>query len=215
MLAYTNEHFGKEPTQNFAAAVKLKVEFIVLNQLMEITTQTRYSSLQGGGRYAKHGSGSNTNAKDKKSSTGDSQRPRKSGETDPFAMITVQNERRTVGSKASSPSMASSGSTAYEKITEPASAFTVNVNKSLPDDPLPARKGGTTHFEEVKVEAGGTLATCAKMSSLDSLALRYDPITGDMVREGEPKGYWGRMWQALPTGEETREMKERIRVLGV
>ena len=53
VLAYTNEHFPKEPTQNFVYAFKLKVEFVVLNQLMAITSQSRSSNFNDGHRYAK------------------------------------------------------------------------------------------------------------------------------------------------------------------
>ena len=53
VLAYTNEHIPKEPIQNFAYAFKLKIEFIVLNQLMAITSQSRASNMNGGHRYWK------------------------------------------------------------------------------------------------------------------------------------------------------------------
>lgn len=52
-LAYTNEHFPKEPIQNFVYAFKLKIEFVVLNQLMIITSQSRATNFNGGGRYIK------------------------------------------------------------------------------------------------------------------------------------------------------------------
>lgn len=57
VLAYTNEHFPKEPTQNFAYAFKLKLEFVVLNQLVAVTHRASSSYLNNGGRYAKGSSG--------------------------------------------------------------------------------------------------------------------------------------------------------------
>ena len=58
VLAYTNEHFPKEPIQNFAYAFKLKIEFVVLNQLMTIMSQSRSTNLIGGNRYVKSSSSS-------------------------------------------------------------------------------------------------------------------------------------------------------------
>lgn len=56
VLAYTNEHFPKEPIQNFAYAFKLKLEFVVLNQLMSITSLSRSSNFNAGNRYVKSSS---------------------------------------------------------------------------------------------------------------------------------------------------------------
>jgi len=53
VLAYTNEHIPKEPIQNFAYAFKLKIEFVVLNQLMSVTQQSQASNFNAGNRYVK------------------------------------------------------------------------------------------------------------------------------------------------------------------
>ena len=55
VLAYTNEHFPKEPVQNFAYAFKLRIEFAVLNQLMSVTQQSHSSNFNAGNRYVKSG----------------------------------------------------------------------------------------------------------------------------------------------------------------
>ena len=44
VLAYTNEHIPKEPVQNFAYALKLKMEFIILNQLLDVLHRNRNGS---------------------------------------------------------------------------------------------------------------------------------------------------------------------------
>lgn len=48
-LAYTNLHIPKEPVQNFAYALKLKLEFVILNQLLAVLHRNRGES--GGNRY--------------------------------------------------------------------------------------------------------------------------------------------------------------------
>lgn len=48
VLAHTNEHFPKRPTQNFVCAFKLKIEVVSLNQLMAITSQWRFSCFKDG-----------------------------------------------------------------------------------------------------------------------------------------------------------------------
>ena len=55
VLAYTNEHIPKEPIQNFAYAFKLKIEFVVLNQLVSVTQQSHSSNFNVGNRYVKNG----------------------------------------------------------------------------------------------------------------------------------------------------------------
>ena len=52
-LAFMNLHLLKEPLMNFAYALKLKLEFFVLNQLMEVTGQGFSSS--GGGKGGRGG----------------------------------------------------------------------------------------------------------------------------------------------------------------
>ena len=49
VLAYTNMHVAKEPVQNFAYAFKLKLEFVVLNQLLAVLHRNRGET--GGNRY--------------------------------------------------------------------------------------------------------------------------------------------------------------------
>ena len=44
ILAYLNEHIPKEPVQNFAYAFKLKLEFIILNQLLAVLQRNRHGS---------------------------------------------------------------------------------------------------------------------------------------------------------------------------
>ncbi|MCJ1331183.1 hypothetical protein MMC10_007871 [Thelotrema lepadinum] len=39
VLAFTNEHLAKEPLQNLSYALKLKLEFFVLNQLLEVSKE--------------------------------------------------------------------------------------------------------------------------------------------------------------------------------
>ena len=48
-LAYTNLHIPKEPVQNFAYALKLKLEFVILNQLLAVLHRNRGES--GGNKY--------------------------------------------------------------------------------------------------------------------------------------------------------------------
>ena len=55
ILTYANEHYAKEPIQNFSYAFKLRIEFVVLNQLMQVTSQSRASNYNGGNRYIKDG----------------------------------------------------------------------------------------------------------------------------------------------------------------
>ena len=54
VLTYTEEHYAKEPIQNFSYAFKLRIEFVVLNQLMAVTSQSRSSNYNCGGRYVKN-----------------------------------------------------------------------------------------------------------------------------------------------------------------
>lgn len=61
ILTYTNEHYAKEPIQNFSYAFKLRVEFVVLNQLMAVTSQSHASNYNAGARYVKD-SGWNTSS---------------------------------------------------------------------------------------------------------------------------------------------------------
>ena len=49
-LAYTNEHIPKEPVQNFAYAWKLKIEFVILNQLLDVLHRSRNGG-SGSNRY--------------------------------------------------------------------------------------------------------------------------------------------------------------------
>ena len=53
ILTYANDHYAKEPIQNFSYAFKLRIEFAVLNQLMAVTSQSRASNYNAGGRYVK------------------------------------------------------------------------------------------------------------------------------------------------------------------
>ena len=53
ILTYTDELYVKEPIQDFSYAFKLRTEFAVLNQLMAVTSLSRGSNYNGGGRYVK------------------------------------------------------------------------------------------------------------------------------------------------------------------
>ena len=48
ILAFTNEHIVKEPLQNFSYALKLQLEFFVLNQLLEVSGDGFGPSASGG-----------------------------------------------------------------------------------------------------------------------------------------------------------------------
>ena len=85
ILTYANEHYAKEPIQNFSYAFKLRIEFAVLNQLMAVTSRPQAPNYNGGGRYIKD-SGWNTFSggapkpldRNKPSSDGNSTSPRPS-----------------------------------------------------------------------------------------------------------------------------------------
>ena len=51
ILAFTNQHLVKEPLQNVSYALKLKLEFFVLNQLMEISQDAFPNGSGKRGRY--------------------------------------------------------------------------------------------------------------------------------------------------------------------
>ena len=53
ILTYADEHYAKEPIQNFSYAFKLRTEFVILNQLMAVTSQSRASHYNSGRRYVK------------------------------------------------------------------------------------------------------------------------------------------------------------------
>ena len=108
VLAYTNEHIPKEPTQNFAYAFKLKIEFVVLNQLMSITSKSQSSGHGGSNRYMKGSSSGSGLARSKPSTDG---APLSPGSKEQYNLTTLSHGSKSPGFTERSPSDSSGNTT--------------------------------------------------------------------------------------------------------
>ena len=204
VLAYTNEHYAKEPTQNLVAAFKLKVEFLVLNQLVDVTTQTRLAYLQeAAGRHSQKGFSGNSsipsNAR-KQSST----MPTGSRKKDMTAFF----EDR------SSP-LASANSTIFGHPVNPAPAIYSSKYSATSDstssyhasDVPKALSPHPSHHQQQQHHLNHPTPPFHSSPSIEALTLKHDPTPGQTVRSSRPRpeSIWHRMWTALPTGSDAED----------
>ena len=182
VLCYFNEHYAKEPTQNIAAAFKLKVEFIVLNQLVDISTQTRLAYKGGGGgRYTKTGLSGGTAKQGKNPSS--------------------ENNMSAFYEEKSSPSLATDST--VQSCPEPPAA----VQK-----PPPPVQNSTTipatarRVSRAQCDLVHEVSPFHSNSAVERQSTRYRPLAGTWVNHSSrTTSIWRRMWVALPTGEDKQD----------
>ena len=200
VLAYLNEHYAKEPTQNLVAAFKLKIEFLVLNQLVEVTTQTRLAYMQAaaaGGRYTKEGS-----------SVGSSSLPsnaRKQSSTMPKGS-SISKDMTAFFEDRTSP-LTSTDSTIYGQVVEPPAAYPPKKRSTTSISTSAQSRPPRHHHHQSSRLNLHTSPSNPSSTSIEALKLQYDPETGNMIRRRpssrrRPQSFWHRMWVALPTGED-------------
>ena len=205
VLAYTNEHVPKEPIQNFAYAFKLKIEFVVLNQLMSITQQSRSSNFNAGNRYVKNGW---TN------STPPAARSKPS--TDATAMSPKQQYSLAYFAKEPTSPVA------VERSQSDSSGFSNELKSSITNHGKDQYFAADARQPKAKFERGRQHEGVALQEFPSSEALAPTDCStrqGRTMSKSEPqignrssrKGWWSRLMSLIPTGEE-RLQKDLCRV---
>jgi len=193
VLAYTNEHYAKEPTQNLVGAFKLKVEFLVLNQLVDISRQSQLAYRKGrGGRCAAKVKSQSDHiiVSDGKAK---SLKPQGSGQKNMSAFY----------EDSSMPSTVTDSSINAQPL-EPAATYPavypVQLASSRTNHSLEGKSNLDSHHEVGR--------TFQSNPSTESLTLRYDPTNGNVIIPlSRPLSFWRRIWAALPTGEDEENLR--------
>ncbi|MCJ1451391.1 hypothetical protein MMC28_001727 [Mycoblastus sanguinarius] len=209
VLAYTNEHFPKEPIQNFAYAFKLKIEFVVLNQLLAVTSQARPSNHNSGNRYVKSSSFGSTphNARSKPSADSASRLTRNSPNEDVNA---------TPGKQHFNLSTFAFGPKSPDSISKSHSG---SLDSGIDVKSPTASYGKGQYFGSHRDRTDSNqLQPFQEYNSNENLAPSNPAAGSDRVRGSPNKTWWMRLWSSIPTGEErlqkdlSRVQREEMRV---
>ncbi|KAL6721236.1 hypothetical protein ACLMJK_000338 [Lecanora helva] len=201
VLAYTNEHFPKEPVQNFAYAFKLKIEFVVLNQLVSVTQQSRSANFNAGNRYVRSGWTNTTPLAGKSNSN-----------TDPAATSPKREYSLTYFAKGlTNPHVADrseSGSSEFShEVKSPDPSHRPDQYFTMGAQQAPhgfGRRDGHNGTIPQDFYSSETLTHTHKNTSVDGSGLASEPRTGDRNSLG---GRWG-AFRSLVSGWQGRLHKD-------
>ncbi len=220
-LAYTNEHFPKEPIQNFVYAFKLKIEFVVLNQLMSITSQSRAANCNAGGRYVKPSSWDQPSAQAARSSpsTGGKHEGLTTSVTDPKSPSAYGLKSPTIFEKERSQSNSSdatkvvSPTASYRKGSSYFATGLGRETRSYSDSSDTTKVVSSMHRKGLSFATGPTHDGRESGSLQRSGGVPYGnsfsskglaPRNSENGRIGQ-KSWWDRLLSMVPTGEERLE----------